>query len=241
MALRSPHTPALCFRHSTPSSRPLPGSSTILQAFQTWAVNANINIGLVSDGGQPLGVAGDPQHDPRFGDIRIGAQPMDPGTLSISVPNDPLISSTLSGDVLINSQVNFNNGSNNLFTALLHEAGHVLGIGDSSDPNSPMNTPGSGNHPVDRRRYRRLSRHFMVPGHLTRTRGQAATIGSTRRPRSRPRAVPAATQAQLPSSRMATSRRTRTSISTPSKPRMTIRDRSRSSCVRRESACSTPI
>ena len=74
---------------------------TILQAFQTWARNANINIGVVPDGGQPLGVAGDPQHDPRFGDIRIAAQPMDPGTLAISVPNDPLVSSTLSGDVLI--------------------------------------------------------------------------------------------------------------------------------------------
>ena len=60
-----------------------------------------------------------PQHDPRFGDIRIGAQPMDPGTLSISVPNDPLISSTLSGDVLINSDLNFSNGSHNLFTARL--------------------------------------------------------------------------------------------------------------------------
>src|SRR3954453_23505694 len=46
---------------------------TILRAFQTWAVNANINIGLVSDGGQALGVAGQPQHDTRFGDVRIGA------------------------------------------------------------------------------------------------------------------------------------------------------------------------
>src|SRR5438874_10365811 len=36
----------------------------ILRAFQTWAVNANINIGLVADGGQALGVAGGTQHDP---------------------------------------------------------------------------------------------------------------------------------------------------------------------------------
>src|SRR3954454_14909996 len=40
----------------------------ILRAFQTWAVNANVNIGLVADGGQALGVAGASQHDPRFGD-----------------------------------------------------------------------------------------------------------------------------------------------------------------------------
>src|SRR5262249_30697856 len=30
----------------------------ILQAFQTWAVQANINIGLVNDGGQAFGIAG---------------------------------------------------------------------------------------------------------------------------------------------------------------------------------------
>ena len=71
-------------------------------------------------------------------------QRIDPGTVSISVPNDPLISSTLSGDVLINSQVNFNNNTHNLLTALLHEAGHVLGIGDNSDPNSPMNSQDLG-------------------------------------------------------------------------------------------------
>ena len=39
----------------------------ILQAFQTWAVRANLNIGLVSDSGGAFGTAGPPQHDPRFG------------------------------------------------------------------------------------------------------------------------------------------------------------------------------
>jgi hypothetical protein len=108
----------------------------VLRAFQTWAVNANINIGLVSDGGQPLGTAGASQHDPRFGDIRIGAQPMAASALSISVPNDPAVSSTLTGDVLINTADNFSNLD--LFSVMLHEAGHVFGIGDSSDPSSPM-------------------------------------------------------------------------------------------------------
>src|SRR5262249_4941019 len=47
---------------------------------------------------------------------------------------------TLTGDVLINSSDNFGDGSNslNLFSVLLHEAGHVFGIPDSTDPNSPM-------------------------------------------------------------------------------------------------------
>ena len=45
----------------------------ILRAFQTWAVHANINIGLVADGGQALGAPGAVQGDARFGDIRVAA------------------------------------------------------------------------------------------------------------------------------------------------------------------------
>src|SRR5215813_10600580 len=37
----------------------------ILQAFQTWAVNANLNIGVVADGGQPFGATGAIQGDAR--------------------------------------------------------------------------------------------------------------------------------------------------------------------------------
>jgi hypothetical protein len=110
----------------------------ILQAFQTWAVNANINIGLTADGGEPLGSAGDPQHDSRFGDIRVGAQAMDADVLSISVPNDPAVLSTLTGDVLINTSDNFGKNGMDLFSVMLHEAGHVFGIPDGTDPKSPM-------------------------------------------------------------------------------------------------------
>jgi hypothetical protein len=110
----------------------------ILQAFQTWAVQSNINIGLVSDGGEAFGVAGPAQHDPRFGDIRVGAQPMAPESLSISVPNDPTLSSTWGGDVLINSNDSFGSHGLDLYSVVLHEAGHVFGLPDSTDPNSPM-------------------------------------------------------------------------------------------------------
>src|SRR4051794_28819686 len=114
-----------------------------LQAFQTWAVRANINIGLASDGGQPFGVAGQTQHDARFGDIRVGAQKMSPDSLSISVPNDPALSSTLTGDVLINTSDDFgksDGASLNLLSVMMHEAGHVFGIPDGTDPKSPMNS-----------------------------------------------------------------------------------------------------
>jgi hypothetical protein len=116
----------------------------VLQAFQTWAVQANINIGLVNDGGEAFGIAGPSQHDSRFGDIRVGAQPMSPDALSISVPNDPTLSSTWGGDVLVNSNDNFGSGGLDLYSVVMHEAGHVFGLPDSTDPNSPMDSQYSG-------------------------------------------------------------------------------------------------
>ena len=110
----------------------------ILRAFQTWAVNANVNIALVADNGQPFGAAGKSQHDPRFGDIRVGAQSMGPEVLSISVPNDPGVSSTLTGDVFMNTSDKFGPKSLDVYSVLLHEAGHVFGIDDGTDPKSPM-------------------------------------------------------------------------------------------------------
>jgi hypothetical protein len=114
----------------------------ILQAFQTWAVQSNINIGLVSDGGQPFGTLGLKQSDPRFGDVRIGTFPMGADVLAVANPYNPFVASTLVGDVFLNSAYVFSDSGANstygLFSVALHEAGHVLGIGDSSDPNSAM-------------------------------------------------------------------------------------------------------
>src|SRR5262245_34152975 len=45
----------------------------ILRGFQSWASVSNINVGLVEDGGQPMGTPGAVQGDSRFGDIRVGA------------------------------------------------------------------------------------------------------------------------------------------------------------------------
>ena len=121
---------------------------SILRAFQTWAVRANINIGLVADGGQAFGTAGKAQHDPRFGDIRIGAQKMSSEALAVSIPNDPAVSSTWTGDVLLNANDTFgsgNSGKLDLYAVMLHEAGHVFGFGESADPKSPMYAKYQGN------------------------------------------------------------------------------------------------
>src|SRR5260370_42400200 len=117
----------------------------ILRAFQTWAVNGNINIAVAPDGGQPLGTSGAVQGDPRFGDIRIAATSGALNSVELADAN-PFYSpgTTWSAHVLLNSSQPFSIGNQSgrydLFSVLLHEAGHVFGLDDSSaDPGSVMN------------------------------------------------------------------------------------------------------
>ena len=107
----------------------------ILGAVQTWAVNTNLNVGVVSDNGQPFGSSGAGQ---RFGDIRIGAAPLSPGVLAISVPHDPFVSGGWSGDIILNSNIDFTQPQTDLYGVLLHELGHVFGLGASTDPTSVL-------------------------------------------------------------------------------------------------------
>ncbi len=109
----------------------------ILAAFQTWAVETNADIGVVSDSNDPFGTAGLIQKDDRFGDIRIGAIEMSPGVGAVSVPVGGLVSGTWFGDVVFNTAYSYNS-LDDLYAVALHEAGNVFGLEDNTDPNSPL-------------------------------------------------------------------------------------------------------
>ena len=114
--------------------------SEVLRAFQTWIAAANVNIGVVADGGQAFGVPGVGSHDPRFGDVRIAATPLAIDDVALALPFD-VSAGTRAGDLLFNSTQPFRAGTTggyDLFSVALHEAGHIFGLAGSSDPTSAM-------------------------------------------------------------------------------------------------------
>jgi hypothetical protein len=112
----------------------------ILRAFQTWAVNTNINIGLVADNGTAFGI--DAQNDQK-GDLRIGAfkQPRD--VLAVNNPYSA-ISGPWSGSLFFNAAYKYSGDEENdekgydLFTATLNEAGNIFGLADNKDRTSAL-------------------------------------------------------------------------------------------------------
>lgn len=114
-----------------------------LRAWQTWAVNANVNIGIVPDGGQAFGTSGPAQGDSRFGDIRLAAYPMSQEAAAIASPFEAALG-TWSGDMKLNNTATFGPNGYDLFTVFLHEAGHTLGLNLGDDPTSAMAANYSG-------------------------------------------------------------------------------------------------
>ena len=111
------------------------GEAEILRAFQTWAVSANLNIGLVSEDDKlALGTPGLVQGDSRFGDFRIaGSSDLTADVVATTAPFNWSLG-TSSGDVVFNTNQNLainptGAGSKyDLFSVALHEAGHAFGF-----------------------------------------------------------------------------------------------------------------
>ncbi len=109
----------------------------ILDAVQGWVVKANLNVGVVPDTGAPLGAGGPLQGDTRFGDIRIAGAQMSPDVLALSIPADGMLAGTWSGDIVLNTAVTLNS-LDELSVIASHEIGHVLGLEENSNPDSPL-------------------------------------------------------------------------------------------------------
>ncbi len=114
----------------------------ILQAFQTWAVETNLNIGLVSDSGAANGLPGGPTGSSQFGDIRISGLTQPQATGLIETSPFSVLNGSWAGDSIVNTSDSFDVGggsaSYDLFTAYLHDAGIALGMANSPDISSAM-------------------------------------------------------------------------------------------------------
>jgi hypothetical protein len=118
-------------------------------AFNVWAAVANIsNLGMVADGGGPFGGLGPASG---VGDIRVGAMAYTPGSGVLAHAYQPAVDGmffdgSIGGDMHMNTgflwaddATDTNADSDyDLFTVILHELGHSLGLGHTGIAGSVM-------------------------------------------------------------------------------------------------------
>ena len=111
----------------------------ILKAAQYWAQQTNINFAVVSDNGAAAGSGTLQQGDPNYGDIRIGGFNFGNSSIAQAYLPPPVNNYSIAGDIQINTSVTFNVGSQyDLFTVMVHEFGHALGLNHATSTSACM-------------------------------------------------------------------------------------------------------
>ena len=111
----------------------------VLKAAQYWAQQTNINFAVVSDNGGATGSGSNQQGDPNFGDIRIGGFNFGNSTLAQAFLPPPVNNYSVAGDIQINTGATFNIGAaSDLFTVMVHEFGHALGLNHATSTSACM-------------------------------------------------------------------------------------------------------
>lgn len=131
-------TPSTLFQTLNALTSTTAWQTDILRAAQTWSNVANINFGVVSDSGDPLGANAPLNGSAPFGVIRIAAKPLANSVFAVGIPPNEIGTSTWAGDIIFNSNANLSQKSTDLYTVFLHEIGHALGLPGSADPRSVM-------------------------------------------------------------------------------------------------------